>query len=36
MCVSLPWEAKKDYFTSLNEKHIAENKCFLKTDKPFL
>ena len=27
---------KKDYFTSLNEKHVTENKCSWKTVKPFL
>ena len=32
-CVSLQ---RKDYFTSLNKKHIAENKCSWKTVQPFL
>ena len=27
---------KKGYFTSLNEEHIIENKCFWETVKPFL
>ena len=27
---------RKKYFVSLNEKYITENKCFWKTDKPFL
>ena len=35
-CVSLLRQAKKDYFASLSEKHITENKCFWKTVKPFL
>ena len=33
---SLPWKANKDYFTSLNEKHVTENKYFWKTVQPFL
>lgn len=30
------YEKRKKYFTSLNEKHITENKCLWKTVKPFL
>lgn len=33
MCIT---SSKNDHFTSLNEKHITENKCFWKTVKPFL
>ena len=33
MCIT---SSKNDHFTSLNEKHITENKCFCKTVKPFL
>ena len=34
--VSLLRKADKEYFTSLNEKHKTESKCFWKTVKPFL
>ena len=30
-CMSLLKKAKKDNFTSLNENHITENKCFCKS-----
>ena len=35
-CVPLLRKEKKDYFTSLNEKHITENKCLWGTVKLFL
>ena len=35
-CVSLVQKVKRDYFTGLSDKYIAENKCFWKTVKPFL
>ena len=35
MCITAT-KSKKDYFTSLNEKRITENKYFWKTVKSFL
>ena len=35
-CVLLLQKAKKYYFTSLDEKHTTENKCFWKIINPFL
>ena len=35
-CVSLLKKTKKDYYNSLNEKAVSNNKTFWKTMKPFL
>ena len=35
-CVSLLKKTKKDYYNSLNEKDVSDNKTFWKTVKPFL
>ena len=35
-CVSLLEKTKKNYYDSLNEKDVSDNKTFWKTVKPFL
>ena len=35
-CVSLLEKTKKNYYDSLNEKDVSDNKTFWKTMKPFL
>ena len=35
-CVSLLKKTKKNYYDSLNEKDVSDNKTFWKTVKPFL
>ena len=35
-CVSLLKKTKKNYYNSLNEKDVSDNKTFWKTVKPFL
>ena len=35
-CISLLKNTKKDYYNSLNEKDVSDNKTFWKTVKPFL